>query len=140
MGLSPTALRGQRVGAMKACGRAPRGASLDLRLRAHSMMGKSEADPMVINVGMVAFFWALAIWENFPHMLVLTKTLEAAQSMVKEFEQPWKQVVDPAQVFLLTMARAGMDVISATTLRMLSGETIKLDKLAPGMVKAPLAW
>ena len=55
--------------------------------------------------------------------------------MVKEFEQPWKQVVDPAQVFLLTMARAGMEVTSATTLRMLSGETLKLDKLAPGMVK-----
>eukprot|EP00974_Lingulodinium_polyedra_P096281 9334973-Lingulodinium_polyedra.AAC.1 len=66
MGLPPTALRGQRVGALKAFGRAPKGASLDLRLRAHSFVSRSEADPLVINAGQVAFYWALAVWEQFP--------------------------------------------------------------------------
>ena len=108
MGIAPASLKGLRVGAMKAFGRAPRGASLDLRLRAHSMAKGAEADPMIINAGQVAFYWALAIWEAMPNRSRLDKTLHAAIEWSKYSRQPWKEATDPAQVYVLTMARAGL--------------------------------
>eukprot|EP00974_Lingulodinium_polyedra_P045421 4354934-Lingulodinium_polyedra.AAC.1 len=56
--------------------------------------------------------------------------------MVAAAAYPWRLVVDPAQVYLLTMRRAGLEPAGATELRLASGESLDLAALSPGLVKA----
>jgi len=124
VGITNQQLHGLRVAAARAAGPLPKGASVGLRLQA----GKGgTADPLVDFVVRVVKLWALAIWYQDPAPGILDKLISTARVKFMAPDAGWRQtgtvpphswgqVLNPAEVLLMTLWRIGWDCLRADTL------------------------
>ena len=80
-GLAPNALHGIRLGAIRAQGRLPKGASVGLRI--NSSPAARRFDPAAIHHGDVALQWALSVWAQQPSRRYWLRRSKEAGSLWK---------------------------------------------------------
>jgi hypothetical protein len=127
-GLAGGKLASLRRAAAKAEGVVKAGISVGLRLG--TARGGHARDPLVVNAGLVARAWALGLWVARPTKGLMAAVWEALTDLVCE-PAPWAQVVDPAAVYSLTLARIGIATESSTTVRLRDGSLLDVEHFSP---------
>ena len=74
------------------------------------------------------------MWEGYPKLSVLQKTLDGARKLIERSVSPWNVATDPAAVFVLTLRRIGWDCTDARKVITDRGEELDLLRIAPRMV------
>ena len=111
------------------------GQDLDLALMMADGSATGMADPAfgahLIPIGT----WATAVWEEWLPIKLLDGSVADAKSKVIKAPRPWAVATGPATVFILTTARLGWTVHSATTMTTDDGTKLTLHLDPPAVVK-----
>ena len=120
-GLPDGRLNNMRLRALRAEGKVPPGVTLNLRMR--SYRGAAYRDPLVLHSTEVAKQWRRCLWLGIPGVTIQSE-LTAAASDICERRAPWQSCKNPAEAFVLAMARIGIEVQDALHVRDHKGEAL----------------
>ena len=126
MGIPDSDLGKLRTAAVKAVVRMSPGQISAATLRALAASGKLELlDSAIGHHRQVICEWASCVWDGLPDLSMMQICLEAAVAKLRQLSKPWRGVIDPAGVFILTLGRIGWSAASARHL--LADQGMSLD-------------
>ena len=94
---------------------------------------------MAIHTTQVIYHWAVALQEGFPSEGILKALAADAVEKFRGQLQPWARCFNPAEVYLLTCRRVGLEPVGARFLTDETGATWDLLAVSPSLAKM-LAW
>ena len=134
LGVADSLLLQQRRAAAACTAVSTCGANLDITLLLADGESIGAADPAFSAHCSVIHKWALAVWEGWAPIFVLTYVLDAARTKLAGSRARWSLVYGPAAALVMTLRRLQWQIESPWSLVSDDGTRLDLRQMSPAFV------